>query len=100
MAQLATVATVQCAEVGKQFNFLQNSSGPNFTGSTVDLLVLNSSGVLNTFQCDISTGTPVRVSSGLEFPVAGSYIVQLKYTNGGEVYYSSEAKIVALSNLG
>jgi len=99
MAQLATVATIQAAEIGKQFNFTQNSSGPNFTGSIVELLVSNSAGIVSIYTCDVSSGSPIYTTTGAEFANAGSYVIQLKYTHDGEVYYSPEGKVVVLANL-
>jgi hypothetical protein len=99
MAQLVTVATLQTAEVGKQLKFTQNSLGPNFTGSTVELIVSNA-GVVNTYTCDVSSGSPVYTTTGVEFPNAGTnYVIQLKYSLNSEIYYSAEGKVVVLPNL-
>lgn len=95
------IATIQAAEVGKQINFTQNSNGPSFTGATCKLIVTNPSGKTNSYDCSIDPTDkfPLLVTTGLEFPTAGKYQIQLKYLLNGEVYFSPVQTISVLPNL-
>jgi hypothetical protein len=36
---------------------------------------------VNTYTCDVSSGSPVYTTTGVEFPNAGTnYVIQLKYS--------------------
>lgn len=103
MAALSTIATVQAAAVGRSYNFKQPTNGDSLTGWTCRLDIthpvtkLTASHNLTVADdgsfCTLST-------SGLEFPIAGKYTVQIWYSQGGgaEAIPSAQAYIIALTN--
>ena len=97
---MATTYTLQAAEVGKIINLTQPTGGISFTGSTCYLLVTNPAGVETSYTCSVTSTYAYYTTTGSEFPTAGTYSIQLKYTNGGEKYFGPVTSLKVLPNLG
>ena len=98
---MATSYLIQAAESGKLLNLTQSTGGVNFTNATCKLLVTDPTGVQKSYNCTIDPTNKFAqyLTTGLEFPVAGTFQVQLQYVNAGERYFSAVTNLKVLPNL-
>ena len=92
---------IQAAEVGKIINLSQPTGGISFTNATCKLLVTDPLGVQKTYNCTIDSTNKFAqyLTLGTEFPIAGTFQIQLQYVNSGEKYFSAVTNLKVLPNL-